>query len=291
MDSSSHLETIIQKKYGAANLQAVFTDIEKYSMRKSTAQKDVIEAFTNLTKKSLHTLGQQYLDYTQEHNINFANDIIRIPTGDGLAIVFSFEGLQQIHLDFAKALLFVIHEKNIATPCETFEKEGWCNCHDNFRVRIGISEGKGIVYKDVNGSYNVAGATINVAARIMNLADGMQILLSDLAYHNLIDMTTDTKLEEKFRVFKDLQVKHGVKLDIYQYSPRDEAFVNSLEPSRIALMIKMRELQEEMGAHLLPSPDQIRELNDEAKLKFFEAWVALIDQMKKLFQEVKPLHE
>ncbi|MFQ5961067.1 MAG: adenylate/guanylate cyclase domain-containing protein [Candidatus Methylomirabilales bacterium] len=258
MDTSNHLETLLQAKHGFTNLQVVFTDIEKYSLRKSTVQKSIIEAFTNVVKKSLHTITHNYLAYAQAHNANFSTDILKLTTGDGLAIVFTFEGLQRIHLDFAESLLSEIHKKNQKTPCSRFENTGWCNCHNNFRVRVGISEGKGIMYKDVNGSYNVAGGAINLAARIMGLGEGMKVLVSELAYRNVIDMTTDMELEDKFRVFEGIIVKHGLELNVYQYCPPDKVFINCDEPKALTLNMKMREVQHMMWPRLQKLGNQIR---------------------------------
>jgi hypothetical protein len=81
---------------------------------------------------------------------------------NGAAIIFSFDGLHDIHLFFAKKLLENINALNKINMCDKFIEQGWCNCHSNFFVRIGVSEGKGILYKDLNDGYNVAGDVINM---------------------------------------------------------------------------------------------------------------------------------
>jgi hypothetical protein len=80
-------------------------------------------------RKTLNEISQKYVDYAQEREANFGTDIIRIPTGDGIAIVFTFDSLQRIALDFAELLLGHIHEHNRNNECEKYAKEGWCNCH------------------------------------------------------------------------------------------------------------------------------------------------------------------
>jgi class 3 adenylate cyclase len=75
-----------------------------------------------------------------------------------------------------------------------FSEHGWCNCHDFFDVRIGTSDGKAIIFKDINGNYNVAGNPVNVASRVMGFGDRQKVLLTDEAYKNMIDMTEDTDL-------------------------------------------------------------------------------------------------
>ena len=124
MIDSSHLKDILESKKGPVNMEVVFMDIVDYSKRKSTIQKKVIDNFTKISQDGLQIISQKYIEYAQENNINFASDIIKIPTGDGLAVVFTFEGLQIIHLDFAKAILEKIHECNRKENCEKFKEHG-----------------------------------------------------------------------------------------------------------------------------------------------------------------------
>ena len=69
-----------------------------------------------------------------------------------------------------------------SADCQIFTDNGWCNCHEFFDVRIGIADGKAIVFKDINDNYNVAGNPINIASRVMGLGDRQQIILTDEAY-------------------------------------------------------------------------------------------------------------
>ena len=277
MNGSKYLSSLIETKSGAVNLQVVFVDIEKYSKRKSTVQKSVIDLFTEICKEALHLTAQKYVDYTQENEVNFATDIIKITTGDGLAVVFPFEGLQSIHLDFSRYLLSEIHKHNKKNDCERFTTNGWCNCHNNFNARIGVSEGKGILYNDLNDNYNVAGNVINIAARIMDLADGMQILFSEQAYNNLIDMTPNTTLEESFHEYKGIEVKHNLKIDVYQYCSGDD-FINREEPDDLKLHQKLAEMEKRMKRFLpLIGGDFSKKERTEKMLSFFEAFGDLLE--------------
>ncbi len=145
MPISKHIEEIISKHNRIANLQVVFVDIEKYSKRRTLTQIGVIDRFTENLKESLKEVSKEYIEYIQANNVNFQTDVISLPTGDGAAIVFSFDGLHDIHLFFAKTLLKTIYLANQATACDKFTEQGWCNCHSNLYVRIGMSEGKGII--------------------------------------------------------------------------------------------------------------------------------------------------
>jgi class 3 adenylate cyclase len=244
--TSKHLEDLISKQHGSTTMQVVFVDIVSYSKRKSTVQRTLIDEFTRVVNEGLHAIGQKYLQYSQSHDANFANDIIKIPTGDGIAVVFTFEGLQLLSLDFVEYLLEAIFRHNTSLPCERFDINGWCNCHSCFRVRVGVSEGKGIVFKDVNGLYNVAGSTINLAARVMGLADGGQVFFTKDAFRNLVDMTTDTTLEERFREYSNVKIKHGVKVDVHQYCPSEKPYINATEPEELLLRREMESISSQM---------------------------------------------
>jgi hypothetical protein len=174
----------------------------------------------------------------QNQDINFSRDVIKIPTGDGAAIVFPFEGLEAIHLEFATSFLSSAMMARGDVHCDIFQRQGWCNCHDFFDVRVGIAEGRGIIFKDINGNYNVAGSPINIASRVMGLADEQQIIVSDHAFRNLIDMTEDISLEEKFRLHGKVEIKHGISIEMCQYiGTSEEDFINTNIPH----VIKMRD--------------------------------------------------
>lgn len=254
MKNSKYLSDIYDTKNGTANLQVVFSDIVGYSNRKSSIQKEVIDNFTKINQNALEILSQKYIKYAQENDINIDKDIIKIPTGDGLAVIFLFEGLHSIHLDFARIVLEKIHEHNISNNCKRFEDQGWCNCHDNFDLRIGLSEGKGIIYKDINENYNVAGKTINMTARAMDLGDANSILVTKEAYENIIDMTSDVTLEDDFEVFEEIKIKHGMKLNIYQYCPKCD-YINSEVPEKINNELLMRNVRETFSS-FIPLPPE-----------------------------------
>lgn len=233
MNESKHLADIISQHNRAANLQVVFADIEKYSQRRTLNQISVIDAFTGTLKTALSAVGREFLEYAQKNSLNFKIDIITIPTGDGAAVIFSFDGLPDVHLYFARELLKASYNLRQGSACELFALEGWCNCHSHFNLRVGISEGKGIVFEDVNGNYNVAGNPINMASRVMGFADRNQIIFTEEAHRQIIDMTTDATFLDRFVPFHDVTVKHGLDVSVYQYVSPGDAFVNSTPPDRL----------------------------------------------------------
>lgn len=243
---SDHLESFLRTPSQSALLRVVYLDIEKYSLRRLGIQAGVVNRFTKCMEEALLDVSRYYLEYAQAHGLNFRTDIITLPTGDGAAVCFSFQGLQGIYLLFAKRMLATVSAENARTPCPAFEAEGWCNCHNHFRVRVGLSAGQGIIYKDFNGNYNVAGDVINMAARVMAKADGGQVLLTPEAYDDITGpapaegedtadalSAEDVALASQFDLYPQVKIKHDVLMDVFQYRGRGEPYLNTGGPSLI----------------------------------------------------------
>jgi hypothetical protein len=135
--------------------------------------------------------------------------------------------------------------RRCAGRTKIFSENGWCNCHDFFDIRIGVADGKAIVFKDINGNYNVAGNPVNVASRVMGLADRQQILITEEAYKNLIDMTEDTTLESRFISHGIMEVKHDIKLGVCQYVGSGENFLNSEIPFLVSVQTGMNAVKQQ----------------------------------------------
>src|SRR5205814_47062 len=126
-----------------------------------------------------------------------ANRILKIPTGDGMALVFykSPEEPAQCAFEIAKQV-----QKNAGT------KE-----RPQLTLRMGIHSGpiSGVV--DVNERTNVAGAGINLAQRVMDCGDAGHILLSRHVAEDLAEY-------ERWRPFLHdigtFEVKHGVRVSV-----------------------------------------------------------------------------
>lgn len=244
---SAHLSNLLGTKQGSVDAQIVFIDIVSYSRRKTTIQREVVQALQSDIEFSLNEVSKLNINYVQENNINFSNDVVKIPTGDGAAIAFSFGGLQSAGLDFANIFLKKIYDDSTKPPCDRFLEQGWCNCHSYYKARIGINEGKCIFYIDLNKQVNVAGTCINDAARIMDSADGQQILLSESAHSNLIDLSSDINLEDKFSTVGSVKVKHGKEIQIEQYVGTEEPYINREKPMKIAINDELLKNMSRMG--------------------------------------------
>lgn len=231
MTGSPLLADILEHKEGATNLLVVFADVVAYSKRSTICQQKVVKSFTYLFDRSLQVMADKYRTYLETNGHILVRDVIRIPTGDGAAVAFAFSGLHRIHFDFARQLLKSIYESNAISPCQVFGRQGWCNCHGNFLVRVGIAVGITTIYRDMNGNINAAGNALNLAARAMGQVDGQQVALTAPAYADLVDLAHDHRLSEDFTQYKDVIVKHGAVLDLYQYTPRDCRYINTEPPS------------------------------------------------------------
>lgn len=245
--TSKHLTDLLAKRSGSVDAQVVFIDIISYSRRKTTVQKRVIDRLQSDIKFAITEVGKKYLEYIQSNNINFSTDVIVLPTGDGAAIAFTFGGVQSLPLDFALILLKRIYDEQSSKSCKNFDDNGWCNCHDHYTLRIAINEGKAILFEDINGQANLAGTCLNDAARIMGKADASQILLSESAYINIIDMSSDNALDNKIVSIGTAKVKHDRELNVYQYVGEDESYISKTLPVFLELENEMKHQMSRMG--------------------------------------------
>ena len=195
-------------------MQIVFLDIVAYSKRKSHAQATLIKHFMDSVKGALLTTSKEYLHHTNQR-YDVLRDLVIIPSGDGAALAFPFEGIHDIHLTFTGHLLRSISTHNAGVSCKIFQANGWCPCHSAFLLRCGLSEGKLLLYRDLNDNYNVAGEAINMAARVMGIANPGQVFMTSGGYQQLEEMVPGTS--NLFVLYPDIEIKHGISIDAYQY--------------------------------------------------------------------------
>src|SRR4051794_9999446 len=119
------------------------------------------------------------------------NRILKIPTGDGMALVF-YKSPEE------------------PTQC-AFEISGALKDNQRLQVRMGIHSGpiSGVV--DVNERTNVAGAGINLAQRVMDCGDAGHILLS---HHVAEDLEEYEQWRPRLHNLGTCEVKHGARIDI-----------------------------------------------------------------------------
>ena len=157
----------------------LFIDIVGYSKLLIEEQKERLD---QLTKIVLGTA--QVRDSTDEQ-------LVRLPTGDGMALVFhhSAEEPARCALEIAEAL----------------------RKHPEIPVRMGIHSGPVSEVTDVSGRSNIAGAGINMAQRVMDCGDAGHILLSQ---HVADDLVQYRQWAPRLRDLGECEVKHGVRLHL-----------------------------------------------------------------------------
>src|SRR6478672_3223072 len=157
----------------------LFIDIVGYSKLLLEEQKERLD---QLTKIVLGTA--QVRDSTDEQ-------LVRLPTGDGMALVFrhSAEEPARCALEIAEAL----------------------RKHPEIPVRMGVHSGPVSEVSDVSGRANLAGAGINMAQRVMDCGDAGHILLSQ---HVADDLIHSRQWASRLHDLGDCEVKHGVRLHL-----------------------------------------------------------------------------
>lgn len=239
-EKSEYLEKIFTFRNRICQMQIVFVDIVSYSRRNTHRQVELIDVFTQLIKDTIPETHKHHFRYFQDNHIDLIRDIIILPTGDGVAIGFPFADIPNLHLSFATRLINSIHAKNSKANCSEFRANGWCDCHNVFNLRVGLSEGKLILYKDINNNFNIAGNEINMAARVMDCADSNQILLTQKAYDEYVDKTPRTR--DKFRRYEDIKIKHDILISVYQLVDSKIRGLNTSEIKKVEPKILAEEI-------------------------------------------------
>lgn len=118
--------------------------------------------------------------------------LVKLPTGDGMALVFrhSSEEPARCALEVAEAL----------------------GQYPEIAVRMGVHSGPVSDLTDVSGRTNIAGPGINMAQRVMDCGDAGHILLSERVAG---DLTAYQQWEPKLHSLGECEVKHGVRLHIF----------------------------------------------------------------------------
>ena len=272
---SEYIEKAFRENNRLTPVQVVFTDVNAYSKRRSVTQTQIVDSFMEAVKAALNDTAKEFIDFAQKRDINFATDVITLPSGDGAAVAFPFDGIPDAHLVFAKALLAQTAGQRSAEQCERFEMDGWCNCHPYYNLSIGISEGRGILYKDLNGNYNLAGDVINMAARVMGIAGKNQIVFTDAAYRQIVDLVEDPYLVDKFRTYDGVRIKHGLRITLHQFYDESVASINSNPVEELELEKRRYDIMKKMG---FPDIDS-NSIDKKKQIDAMESIAALVKQL------------
>ena len=158
----------------------LFVDVVGYSKLLVNEQREVVEQLNQAVRKT-----------PQFRKSEAAGQLIRIPVGDGMALVFFHSPEEPVHcaMEIAAAL----------------------KKHPRIQVRMGIHSGPVDRVKDVNDRINIAGVGINIAQRVMDLGDGGHILLT---HRIAADLSEDPYWHQHLHDLGEVELKHGAKVGI-----------------------------------------------------------------------------
>jgi TolB-like protein/class 3 adenylate cyclase len=141
--------------------------------------------------KCSQRLNQVVRNTNQFRVAEAAEKLIRLPTGDGIVLVFftSPEAPVRCAVEIARAL-----------------KDG-----ADFSLRVGIHSGPVNKISDVNDRSNLAGGGINIAQRVMDCGDAGHILLSKRVAE---DLEQHSKWQPHLQDLGECEVKHGVRVNV-----------------------------------------------------------------------------
>ena len=181
------------------NIRYIFLDTVKFTQgRAAEAQSDIITNLNRIVKQVL--ADNNLLSTTADKD----GKCILIPTGDGVCIAITdITQPYDIHLKVATEILQQVYQHNEETEDQKRQ----------FQIRIGLNENEDCFVTDINGNMNVAGSGINMSQRVMDKADGSQILIGRISYEKLIN---HEHYENDFRIFPTKD-KHGHKFTVAQY--------------------------------------------------------------------------
>src|SRR5712691_1604209 len=142
----------------------------------------------------LGQLNQLVRDTPHFREAEAAGKLIRLSTGDGMALVFSnsAEAPVECALEISKAL-------------KSFPQ---------IQLRMGVHSGPVNAVSDVNDRSNVTGAGINMAQRVMDCGDAGHILLSR---HVAEDLEQYRQWQPCLHDLGECEVKHGVRVHAFNF--------------------------------------------------------------------------
>ena len=158
----------------------LFIDIVEYSKLLTDEQSEAVQELNQIVRNT-----------EAAREAEAAGQLIILPTGDGMALVFtgSVEGPAECALEVSRAL----------------------RAQPSLPVRMGIHSGPVQHGRDANTRENVSGVGINIARRVMDCGDAGHILVSkrfagDLAQHR--------RWQPYLHDLGDVEVKHGVVVSL-----------------------------------------------------------------------------
>ena len=214
--TSALLQDRLRGQNGLCGMKISFVDIVSYSSRRTIRQLAVISHLLRCIRESLAATSVHFEDDLTRMRADLEADVVVYSSGDGAALAFPYPTPHDIHLFQVLSLLEILERGNTSDACPLFAANGWCDCHLSVAVRCGLSEGQVVLYPDLNGGFGMAGETINIASRVMDLGGAGHIMMTKAARDGLFDFS-DTMADEDLHCYPDVEIKHGRRIEVYQY--------------------------------------------------------------------------
>src|SRR5229473_920243 len=194
----------VKKEIQLEIAHVLFIDIVGYSKLSINEQRAVVEELNQIVRAS-----------EQFQRAEAASRLIKIPTGDGMALVFytSPEAPAQCAVEISRAIIE----------------------HPRLRLRMGVHSGPVSGVIDVNGNANLAGAGLNMAQRVMDCGDAGHILLSK---HVAEDLEEYERWRPLLHDLGSCEVKHGVRVSVVNLYA--DQFGNATLPRKFQTVQKHR---------------------------------------------------
>src|SRR5438132_12665169 len=174
------MSAAVNKEIQLEIAHVLFIDIVGYSKLLITEQSELLRRLSDVVR-----------DTEQFRRAEAQGKLVRLPTGDGMALVFrnSPEAPVQCALELSQRL----------------------KAHPELSVRMGIHSGPVNEVADVNERANITGAGINVAQRVMDCGEAGHILLSK---HVADDLEQYPRWQPYLHHLGECEVKHGVRVGV-----------------------------------------------------------------------------
>jgi TolB-like protein/class 3 adenylate cyclase/Tfp pilus assembly protein PilF len=194
----------VKKEIQLEIAHVLFIDIVGYSKLSINDQHAAIEELNRIVRAS-----------EQFQRAEAAGRLLRLPTGDGMALVFytSPEAPTQCAVEISRVL----------------------KKHPGLQVRMGIHSGPVSGVVDVNERANLAGTGINVAKRVMDCGDAGHILLSKRVAE---DLEGYEQWRPSLHDLGSCEVKHGTRISVVNLY--NDQFGNARVPLKFEMAQKRR---------------------------------------------------
>jgi eukaryotic-like serine/threonine-protein kinase len=140
----------------------------------------------------LHELQEAIRNTSEFARAQAEDQLIRLPTGDGMALVF-------------------FHDPEAPVRC-ALEMAKVLRNHPDIKLRMGIHTGPVYRVADINANRNVAGGGINIAQRVMDCGDAGHILVSSTHAEVLGQVSSWCPM---LHDLGEVEVKHGARIHLY----------------------------------------------------------------------------